>query len=189
MKYKLLFLPLIFTFFYFCHNKNSIQINIEPIQSQNIMSDSTFKLSLKLLHRETSKDCNSSTTTINIVNGIITISKNYGGFKALEDTYQEKELIPEMLTKIYQLIEKENLNINITEQNETGGLGIAGQLSLKLTGTYNSEINISGKTNIWGTDKYIKQNWGSRYVDSRTNIQNIEYFSKANSLISLIEEL
>lgn len=185
MKYKLLFLLFLL---FFCNIKNSIQTNIKPNQNLIIMSDSTFQLSLKLIHRETSKDCNSSTTTINIVNGLITISKNYGGFKAPEDTYQEKELAPELLTKIYQLIEKENLNINITEQNETGGLGIAGHLSLELTGTYNSEINISGKTNIWGTDEYVKQNWGRQYVDSRTNIQNIEFFSKANTLITLIEE-
>lgn len=189
MKYNLLFLPILFIFSCLCSNIKGVEESIEPIQSQNIMSDSTFQLSLKLLHRERSKDSNNSTTTINIGNGIITISENYGGFKAQEDTYQEKKLTPEMLNKICQQIEKENLHVNITEQKETGGIGIEGHLSLKLSGTYDTEINISGKTNIWGTDQYIIKNWGKQYVDSRTNIQNIEYFSKVNLLIYFIKEL
>jgi len=189
MKYKLLFLPIIITFSCFCSNIKGVEKSIEAIQSQNIMSHSTFQLNLKLIRREKSKDSNNSTTSLNITNGIITISEKHGGFKAQEDTYQEKELTPEMLIKICQLIEREKLHVNITEHKETLGIGNEGHLSLKLTGTYNTEINISGQTNIWGSDQYILQKWGKQYVDSRTNIQNIEYFGKANYLISFIKEL
>ena len=169
-------------------NNTTIKPNISNINNTN-MTGTELELNFIKTRRETSKDCNSGTITIKIADGKIKISKEYGGFKAPENEYLEKELTKESEQKIIDFIKKEQLNINLEEHKKTEGMGIAGTLYFEIISPTSSKIDISGKTNIWGTDKYVRKKWGRRYVESRTNIKNIEYFSKANSFIFFITNL
>ncbi len=75
------------------------------------------------------------------------------------------------------------------EEQEIEGIGISSSLYFEIISPTSSKIEISGKTNIWGSDEYVRKNWGRKYVESRTNITNIEYFSKAKSFVYYITNL
>ena len=152
------------------------------------MSDG-LELNFTKIHKERSKDNNSHTTKIEIADNKITISDEYGGFKAPENKYSEKELTKNDKQKIIEFIKKNQLNIDLKEHQKTDGLGISGFFYFELKSPTNSKIEIIGMTNMWGTDKYVKKKWGRKYVESRTNIKNIDYFSKANGFIFLINNI
>ena len=148
-----------------------------------------LKLTFYLLHKETSKDSSLSTISIEIAKKTIRISKKHGGHRAPEDKYEEKKINSTEEQKIIDFIEKNKLNIDLKEHRKTEALGIAQQFLFKMISPAESEISIEGKTNMWGTEKYVRKKWGRRYVKSRTNIKNIEYFSVANGFIFLIDSL
>ncbi len=170
-------------------NSRTINTNISNINIDTSMTGTKLKLNFIKTYRETSKDCNSGTIQIVIADGKINISKEYGGFKAPENEYFEKELTKELEQQIIDFIEKEQLNINLKEEQEIEGIGISSSLYFEIISPTSSKIEISGKTNIWGSDEYVRKNWGRKYVESRTNITNIEYFSKAKSFVYYITNL
>ena len=153
------------------------------------MQQQDIHISFILTHRETSKDSNSETITIEISNSKISISKTYGGFKAQDNVSCKKKMTDEMKQKIWTFIEENSLNTNLSEAKETENIGISGSICFEIKSPIQTKINIEGKTNIWGNDEYVKKNWGRKYVKSRTNIKNIEYFDIATGFVFLIENL
>ena len=158
-------------------------------QNNTNMQQSNLQLNFRLYRKETSKDSNVGTVEITILNSKVTISKKYGGFRAAEDKFQEIQLDAEMEQKIIEYIEQQELNVNLEEFKKTDRMGVARNFSLEIIKPYSYKIEIEGKTNIWGTDKYVRKKWGRRYVKSRTNLKNIEYMDKANSFIFFIKNL
>lgn len=157
-------------------NENHIPMNI-----------SNIKIDLVLKQKETSKDSNSETISIKIFDEKILINKQYSGFKAPENKKVEKKLNKDKKQQIFNFIQEHKLNVNIEEQKKIEGIGIEGYLRFEIYQPDTTAILINGKTNIWGTDDYVKKTWGKKYVESRTNIENIGYFGKARSFVHFIE--
>lgn len=150
------------------------------------MSYTGLKLNFTLAYRETSKDSNAETTKIRIENGKIFIDREYGGFKAGKNTKVEKGMDEVTEKHIMDFIIDKHLNTNIEELKPTDNMGISGYLKIELFGDEPSKLHIEGKTNIWGSDDYIKQNWGEKYLESKTNIDNIKYFKAADELVQFV---
>jgi len=185
-KTLILFLILILSF---CANTGNGSSNDSINQNHSTMDKSNLLLNFVLIYDETSKDSNSETIKISISDKKIQITKNYNGFKAPENKQFEKDMDEEMKKNITEFIEKHQLNTDIKELKETKGIGIEGYLRVEIFQPKTTTIIIEGKTNIWGSDDYVKKNWGKQFVESRTNIENIKYFSKAKSFVQFIEGL
>ena len=153
------------------------------------MESENLVLKLKLEFRETSKDSNSETVILEVTNKRILINMQYGGFMAPDNIVIEKKADKDKIEQIYEFVQEQKLNVNIEELKETRGIGIEGHLYFEIYQPDTTLIQISGKTKIWGTDDYVKKNWGEKYIESRTNLENINYFSKAESFVSFIMEL
>ena len=183
---KKIFYLIILIFIYNCNNnKNKTLKSLNNEQ----MTRKSLSLNFYLEFDETSKDCSTSLIEIKILKRKITVSKKYYGFKVPENEFFEKSIDLEIENKIIKYIEKEKLNFNIKEKQKKDGIGISGYLKFEILSPQYSKIFIEGKTNIWGNSDYVVNEWGEKYVETRTNIENIEYFIKAENFIKFIEEL
>lgn len=153
------------------------------------MTASKLQLHFNLKRKETSKDSNSSSTSIIINNDLITYNKMFQGFRASDNESLSKKITPKAENEITNFIIEKELNVNLSETKETSGIGIATHLSFSIESPFNHKINISGKSNIWGTDEYVRKEWGRKYVKSRTNIENLKYIEAAESFIRLINKI
>ena len=143
-------------------------------------------LAVTLKYVESSKDSNWRQFKVEIQGNKILLSKEFGGFNALENEYVEKTLDADLEGRIWTFIKDNQLDRPIAEEQPTNGTGVAGYLDLEIKGPAASTIHIVGKTNIWGSDEYVKETWGASFVESRTNIEHIDYFKKVESLFQLL---
>ena len=156
--------------------------------SVGFTENDNFKLELSFKRKEKSKDSNWEITSILISDNHIKYSCKYGGFRAPEDEHNNKKVDSNIVKKIVDYIKRSGLNKNISEKRKTDGIGVAGFLNLEIQiAGRKTLISIEGKTNIWGTDDYVKREWGRKYVKNRTNIKNIEYINKAEDFIRIIK--
>jgi hypothetical protein len=179
-----------------CKSGNDLQHNSpnkHDVQNNNfipnLMDTNKLILKLELRYSETSKDCNSSTTNVYISEDKIQIEKVYNGFKAPDNETFSRNINAGDLKQILDFIEKHQLNINLKEVKSTSNLGIARFLNIEIFGLKSSQILIEGKTNIWGTDDYVKREWGKLYVKSRNNIENREYFYVAENFVRFLMQM
>jgi hypothetical protein len=149
---KTLILLLIINFSTACNHNTSKSLNNNTsniqIPKDTIMQGTDLELMFILSRRETSKDVNSGSVTIEISDNKITITKTYGGFKAPDDEFQENEMTAEMQQQIMDFIKENSLDTNLTESRSTDKLGIAGEFSFEIKSPTESKINTNGKTNI-----------------------------------------
>lgn len=150
--------------------------------------NNNLQLTFSLIKKASGKDSNLTYTEIEISNNQINISKKHG-FRPQKYENLEKPINDEQSQKILDFIEINKLNINIEEHKKTEGIGTAGFLQFNMILPTKSEISIDGKIRMSGTDKYVRKKWGRRYIKSRTNIKNIEYFDIALNFINLIDNL
>ena len=155
--------------------------------SPTARTNSALKLHFELKRQERSKDSNLTTTTIDIENRVITFSEKRGGFRAGKDENFTKKLTKEKEQQIIKFIEEKSFNINLKEDKKIDGYGTSKHLYFKIESPYKAVININGKSRISGSDTYIKREWGKKYIESRTNIKNIEYVNNADNFIMIIK--
>lgn len=153
------------------------------------MKDGKLLLNLILNSHERSKDINGSTTELTIENRKIIFKKEFYGFKAAKGKHFKKKISPEEEEIIIEQLKKLSLNQNISETKDTDSIGIEKKLNIEISKPFTCVIHIVGKSNIWGTDDFVLKEWGKKYIESRTNIENIEIISNAESLISFINIL
>ena len=155
--------------------------------SPTAKTNSSLKLHFSLKRHERSKDSNSTTVTIDIENGTITFSEKRGGFRAGKDENFTKKLTKENEEQIIKFIEEKSFNISLTEDKKIDGYGTSKHFQFEIESPYKAKISINGKSRISGTDSYVKRKWGRKYIESRTNIKNIEYVNNADNFIMLIK--
>lgn len=185
-KISLLLFLLLLTVECSCVNTESNKL---PQPDQTTMEQKDLLIDFTLRHKESSKDSNSKTITIKINSQKLLIKKEHNGFKAPDNETVEKNLDKEKLKLIFDYIKEHQLNVNLKELKKTDGIGISGYLKFEIFQPDTTTILIEGKTNIWGADDYVKKEWGKKYVESRTNIENIKYFEKARSFVRFVEDL
>ncbi len=157
-------------------------------QDNEVMKNCRLQMTMELSYRETSKDSHTRKQTVSICD--CNVEMFYG---VTGRFFDESELIiklnEEKEQQIIDYLIKNGLNVSVEEQQKTDGIGIAGTLILNVTSPFVAHINIKGKTNIWGSDDYVKKEWGKEYVESRTNLKNSHYFSKADSFLYFLKNL
>lgn len=159
------------------------------IQSCNSQAQNNkMIIDLKLTSKEASKDSNSETVTIQVYENKVIFNKSHSGFKAPKDKSKKFRIKEKELQNIVNEFESLGLNKNLSETKSTQGIGVSGFLEIEFNDQLKTVIKIEGKTNIWGADDYVEKNWGKEFVESRTNITNIEYFSKAERFINFVLE-
>jgi hypothetical protein len=152
--------------------------------------DSTgLELHFELSYNETSKHPNSETTKIQILDRKVQLSKKYQGSRAHKDEHFEKKLNDMTEKKLIDFLNTNHFYINYQEIKDIKGIGISGHLAIEIKSPYNSIIQIDGKTNMWGSDDYVRKEWGEKFVESRTNIEKVNYFIWANQFIAMIKSL
>jgi hypothetical protein len=149
-------------------------------------STGELQLTLTLKYEETSKDANWRQSKAEIDGGKMLLSREYGGFEAPENEYSEKILNRGLEARIWAFIREKKLDVGIEQDLPTQGPGVAGYLNLEIKGPQASSIHLVGKTDIWGSDEYIRENWGPALVASRTNIDRIDYFQKAEAFFKFL---
>ncbi|NJO87662.1 MAG: hypothetical protein HC831_00885 [Chloroflexia bacterium] len=153
------------------------------------MDKQNIILNFTLSRRETSKDSNSETVRIKISKEKLLFERKFGGFRAPKNERFEKKINLEKLNLINEFIQENDLNKDLNEQKETEGTGVAGYIKIEIFQPKITTIIIEGKTSIWGSDDYIEKYWGKEFVESKTNIENKEYFDKARNFVRFIEKL
>lgn len=138
---------------------------------------------------EVSKDSNSKTVSIQVYEDKVLYNESYSGFKAPDDKTKKFKLKEKDFEEIINKFESLGLNKNLSEIKSTEGIGINGFLKVEYYDSTKTVIHIEGKKNIWGADDYVKKNWGEKIAEKRTNIDNVEYFSKVSRFIRFIKNL
>jgi len=148
-------------------------------------------IDFSLKYVETSKDSDRRIYEISTTNSYLFFrelrSARLGGGKMDED--KKMKLNSKIIEDITQFIVSNQLNIELAEIQETGGIGMSVFLDFKVTGLVSVNIQIEGKSNIWGSDEYVAKNWGNQYVGSRTNIKNTKIITQADRFVSFIKDL
>ena len=129
----------------------------------------SLELEAWLAREETSKDSNWSRFTVSIHGNTMAMTREYGGFQAPDKEERTRELTPEAMDKVRELIRSMGLDQAVTEIQPMEGLGIAQELWFEITGPAASCIHLAGRTHIWGKDA------GER----ETNLEHIELVRKA----------
>jgi len=152
------------------------------------MDNCRLELTMELTYREKSKDSGFRTKNVSISGCKVEIQ-----YTSFVQYPEESELI------IYLNMEKEQeiigyltsngLNMNVEEQQVSGGTGTSGTFILEVSTPFKTNISIHGKTYIAGSDDFVREEWGMEFIESRTNLKNKHYFSKADSFIKFLENL
>jgi hypothetical protein len=163
--------------------------NNNEIQCMETIDTAHLEMNFELSYVETSKGSSSETTKIEILDRKVLVSKKYHGSKSHKDEHFEKKLNDITEKKLINFLNSNNFYVNYQETKDIKGIGISGHLSIEIRSPYNSDIKIDGKTNIWGSDDYVRKQWGEKYVKTRTNIEKVDYFIFANQFIALVKSL
>jgi hypothetical protein len=156
---------------------------------KNGLDGQGLMLSLDLRFEETSKDSSEQRFLARIDGKRMVLSKEYNGFKVPGNERVERTILPELEARIWAYIQNQGLDRRIDEIRRTDGIGLAGYLRLDIQGPGTVSIHIEGRTNIWGSDEYVAKTWGPSFVRSRTNLDHIRYFPKAQALFQFLWEL
>jgi len=166
--------------------KEVIVKNYNP--DNEVVSNCRLQMTMELIFSETSKDSNTKKSIVSISNCRVDILLGYYGH-VFEETEIIIHLNKEKEQQIIDYLKNNQLNVNVNEEQKTEGTGRAGTLILEVKSPFVAKINIKGKTKIWGSDEIVEKEWGKEYVESRTNLKNKHYFSKANSFVNFLENL
>jgi hypothetical protein len=140
--------------------------------------DTDFVLKLVLIKDEKSKDCHSTHYTIKIFDQHVLYELKGDGFRNEREKKLSYAMKEEDLIKLMRYIKEKNLNRNITERKPTGNMGLSVFLDLEIIlNNVKTKVYISGMYNDWET----------RGGNKRTNIDNLDYYLKAEQLVTAVD--
>gem|GEM_PF-4513120 len=147
------------------------------------MNGNEALLDIEMTQREKSKDSHWSDTGIKIFKNCYEIKKTYGGFKAPENEEISGKIDEKRFEEIRAYLQENGFHGSINEKKKSEGTGLKGSLRIQGTFPEKVDIRIEGMLRIWGSDDFVKREWGSEYVESRTNLKNREWFSRVDGLV------
>lgn len=135
-------------------------------------------LNFHLLHEETSKDSNTDTYDIKVVDRQVEYHWKHGGYPDNDSKDLKYALTDKEYGNVIDYIVSNKMQKNIKERKPVGEIGRS--IDLKVTISLNGKktvAEISGMTSIW--DSRSKK---------ETNIDNLDYLDRADGLMRVITE-
>jgi hypothetical protein len=112
-------------------------------------------LIFSLTFDETSKDSNSHSFEITIIDGKLVYKQTYSGFIEQPEEVHTKKIDAKTENEIRDYLEKTKLTGSLTEKKNTRGIGVATYMTLEIRQPEASMIHIEGKKTIWEMDNQL----------------------------------